>query len=89
MRKYKKVKKEVKELDKVFCNFCEKDITDDEMIFNGGHIEVSFTWLSEFECMRFDGDICDDCFKTIFKGKLRLECDGQHFVCHGDPCIEE
>ena len=93
MRKYKKVKKETKILKQVFCNFCEKEITveidDDIVSIEGAHIEVDFAYHSEFECMSFDGDICDNCFKTVFKGKLRMSCDGQHLICHDNPCIEE
>jgi hypothetical protein len=76
MRKYKtkKIKIEKKELIKVICDFCEKEISESLVRYKGfGQIKISFGYPSDFDMLYFEGEICDDCFRTLFKEKLREE----------------
>jgi hypothetical protein len=57
----------------VFCDFCGDEIEKHYIPCEGyGKIHVEFGYPSDYDGDIYKGEICDDCFKKIFKDKLEL-----------------
>ena len=73
MKKYKTVKVEKEELTTVICDFCGKKFDKDWIECKGfGQIKVEFGYPSNYDGDVYKAEICDDCFKKLFKDKLKL-----------------
>lgn len=76
MRKHKAVEVTVKKevLLEVFCDFCGKKIDGAFIACKGfGQIKIEFGYPSNYDGDVYFGELCDDCFKKLFKDKIRLE----------------
>ena len=74
MKKYKTVKVEKEELTIVICDFCGEEFDKHWAEYKGfGQIKVEFGYPSNYDGDVYEAEICDDCFKKLFKDKLRLE----------------
>jgi len=71
MRKYKTVKKYEEKLTIVICDFCGEEIDKNYVEHEGfGKVQIGFGYPSDYDGAVYTGDICDDCFGKLFKGKL-------------------
>ena len=58
----------------VICDFCGAEFIKDWIICEGyGQIKIEFGYPSNFDGDVWAGEICDECFKKLFKHKLRLK----------------
>ena len=76
MKKFKIEKKEIEAetVVSVSCDFCGKEFEGSWISCEGyGQITIEFGYPSEHDGDIWEGEICDECFKKVFKDKLRLE----------------
>jgi len=58
----------------VICDFCGKEFEKSWLSCEGyGQIKIEFGYPSNFDGDVWEGEICDDCFRKLFKDKIRLE----------------
>jgi len=70
----KTVEIEAETVVSVSCDFCGKEFEEGWLICEGhGQIKIEFGYPSEHDGDVWAGEICDECFKKLFKHKLRLE----------------
>jgi len=70
----KTVEIEAETVVSVNCDFCGEYFIKDWLRCEGyGQIKIEFGYPSNFDGDVWGGEICDDCFRKLFKDKLRLE----------------
>ena len=75
----KTVEIEAETVVSVSCDFCEKEFEEGWLICEGyGQITIEFGYPSNFDMMCFEGEICDQCFKKLFYGKLRSGLEDEY-----------
>ena len=63
----------------VSCDFCGAEFIKDLIICEGyGQITIEFGYPSDYDMMCFEGEICDECFKKLFKDKLRSGLEDEY-----------
>ena len=68
----KTVEIEAETVVSVSCDFCGAEFIKSWLTCEGyGQITIEFGYPSDYDMMCFEGEICDQCFKKLFKGKLR------------------
>ena len=72
MKKFKIVKIKKEELFEVVCDFCGKKFDKDFIYYTAfGQIKITFGYSSDYDFGTYSAEICDSCFKTLFKDKMR------------------
>lgn len=71
MRRYQiKTVKEIKEIDKIICNQCGKEIPVVNGVPREGVFSVDHTWgyFSEKDGEKHSFDLCEECYDAMLKG---------------------
>lgn len=80
MRQYQiKGTKEVKEVSKIFCNQCGKEIPVVNGQAQAGVFSVEYSWgyFSEKDGERHAFELCEDCYDAMLKGfRIPAEIEG-------------
>lgn len=69
MRQYQKETKEIKNVQKIICNKCGKEITVSNGHETEGVFHVNYTWgyFSEKDGERHIFDLCETCYDALLK----------------------
>lgn len=69
---YKKTTKIIDVVDKVYCDFCNKEFDEITTKSHGfGQIHISFGYGSKFDASEDNYQICDNCYTKIIHKHLK------------------